>query len=86
MKNGIGLITDDRKLKGLIMPLGVADNVFLSNLKLVLSKKLKFIRWNNVKKETEKYIDLLKIKTPNANQRVESLSGGNQQKVVLSNG
>jgi ABC-type sugar transport system ATPase subunit len=44
----------------------------------------RFISWPKVKKETSKYVSLLKIKTPNLEQRVESLSGGNQQKVVLS--
>ena len=84
MRNGIGLITDDRKLKGLIMDMGVTDNIILSNLKSFLTKSLKFIKWGTAKKETDRYINLLKIKTPNANQKVEALSGGNQQKVVLS--
>lgn len=82
IKNSIGLITDDRKLKGLIMPMSVKDNIIISSMKSFISGQ--FILWPKVKKETTKYVDLLKIKTPNLEQRVEALSGGNQQKVVLS--
>ena len=82
IKNSIGLITDDRKLKGLIMPMSVKDNIIVSSMRNFTVSR--FISWPKVKKETLKYVNLLKIKTPNLEQRVESLSGGNQQKVVLS--
>ncbi len=84
ISNGIGLITDDRKLKGLIMGMNIKDNIVLSNHKSFKSKRLAFLDWRKISDESEKYKKLLKIKTPNLSQDVENLSGGNQQKVVLS--
>ena len=79
---GLALITEDRKRQGLIMPLSVKENLTLSFLKRIC--------WFNFlldrKKEcsiASEYIELLKIKTPHLNQLVETLSGGNQQKVVI---
>jgi inositol transport system ATP-binding protein len=84
IKNGIGLITDDRKLKGLIMPMNIKDNIVITNYKAFTSSALNLINWPKIKRESNKFVDILKIKTPNLEQRVEALSGGNQQKVVLS--
>lgn len=82
IKNNIGLVTEDRKHSGLVLPLSVKDNMVLpsvrnfSNFKLITSTKKEC-------SATESYIDELKIKTPGMNQIVKFLSGGNQQKVVL---
>ncbi len=84
IRNGIGLITDDRKLKGLVMPMSVKDNTVMSNFKLFVTRFGRLINWRKVNKETKEFIKILRIKTPSAEQRVEALSGGNQQKVVLS--
>ena len=84
IKSSIGLITDDRKLKGLIMPMNIKDNIVLTNFKAFTSSMLNMISWPKIKKESNKFVDILKIKTPNLEQKVEALSGGNQQKVVLS--
>ncbi len=81
---GLGLITDDRKLKGLIMGMDIMDNVVLSNLLKFKSVIMKFLDWKKINAESVKYRDLLNIKTPSLKQDVENLSGGNQQKVVLS--
>jgi ribose transport system ATP-binding protein len=79
---GIGLVTEDRKSEGLILDLSVKHNISLPNIN-------KFIQGGiiNFKKENavaDEYIDKLKIKTPSRNQNTIYLSGGNQQKVVLS--
>ena len=82
IKNSIGLVTEDRKISGLVMPLSVKDNIVLPSVKNF--SKFKFI--TNVKRErveTENYIKALRIKTPGMNQIIKFLSGGNQQKVVL---
>ena len=79
---GIGLLTEDRNRYGLIMQMGIRENISLANLRAMCSGP--FI---NRKKETEgaqKYVDELRIKTPAIGQRVENLSGGNRQKVVLA--
>lgn len=79
---GIGFVTEDRKEEGLVLPLSVGENITVSSLdKFTKAGRL------NLKKESEmiqKYVDLLKIKTPSALQKVGNLSGGNQQKVVLA--
>lgn len=82
IKLNIGLVTEDRKMSGLILPLSVRDNMVLPSLKNL--SKFKVI--TNAKKEhkhTDHYIKELKIKTPGQNQIIQFLSGGNQQKVIL---
>lgn len=83
LKNGVGLIPEDRKNQGLIMGMSVRGNTTISILKQMVSRHISL----NKKKELEccrKYIKELKIKTPSENQMVKNLSGGNQQKVVLA--
>ncbi len=79
---GVGLVTEDRKNEGLILDLSVKQNVCLPNMK-------KFIKggWINSRKENQTVDDFIKklnIRTPTRNQLTIFLSGGNQQKVVLS--
>ncbi len=79
---GIGLIPEDRKNQGVILGLSIKDNIVYSSLK-DYSKLFTIIR----KKEkicVDKYVESLNIKTPNSDQLVRNLSGGNQQKVVLA--
>lgn len=82
LDNGIGLIPEDRKRQGVILGLPIKENIVLS----VLNKCSKLTVLNKKKEKgiVDKYIKNLKIKTPNANQIVKNLSGGNQQKVVLA--
>ena len=79
---GIGLVPAERKIEGLVAQFSVAENMTLAALpKFVSGGMLKFAAENQ---EARKWIDRLKIKTPSANTMVGSLSGGNQQKVVLA--
>ncbi|MGM0522831.1 MAG: sugar ABC transporter ATP-binding protein [Bacillota bacterium] len=81
IKHGIGFISEDRKSKGLVVEFSVSDNLNLANLK-ALSRH----GWMNDKKATELYEEMkqaLNIKVTDENQLAKSLSGGNQQKVVL---
>ncbi|MEA5001961.1 MAG: sugar ABC transporter ATP-binding protein, partial [Christensenella sp.] len=79
--NGIGLVNEDRKGVGLVLPLSVKHNLTLSNV----NKYFKSPVINGKKENTlaDKMISELTIKTPTRNQAVGNLSGGNQQKVVL---
>ncbi len=82
ISKGIALIPEDRKTQGVVLELPIKWNLTMS----VLSKLLKF---GVIQKEKEneivsKYKDTLKIKMNSENQKISSLSGGNQQKVVLS--
>jgi inositol transport system ATP-binding protein len=79
---GIGLITDDRKYKGLVLPLSVEDNIALPNYNT--NSKHGIINFNSVRRMCNEFVAKLKIKTPNNKQIVNNLSGGNQQKVVLA--
>jgi ABC-type sugar transport system ATPase subunit len=80
---GIGLVPEDRKLQGLMLALSVKQNTSIS----VLRKFLSCWGWVKQVKEVElveDYRKSLKIKTQSIHTPVFSLSGGNQQKVVLA--
>lgn len=81
--HGMGMITDDRKYKGLVMPLSVEDNILLPNLQDHVFGSI-FLKSGSMKGAGDEYIKKLHIKTPSARQLVRNLSGGNQQKVVLA--
>ena len=79
---GIGLIPEDRKAQGLLLKMPIRYNVSFANLKAITgSLGISMAKDNNA---AVKYIDLLKIKTPGAEELAGQLSGGNQQKVVLA--
>ncbi|WP_043930997.1 sugar ABC transporter ATP-binding protein [Bacillus sp. EB01] len=79
----IAFVTEDRKHEGLVLTASVYENMTLANLDKVLSK-FKLIQHEKEKSITEHHINSLKIKTPSIYQTVNKLSGGNQQKIVLS--
>ena len=82
VENGIGYLSEDRKRYGIVVGMSVANNTVMT----CLSKFCKsiFINDAEVKKVSEKYIKALSTKTPSVDQLVKNLSGGNQQKVVIS--
>lgn len=78
----IALVTEDRKGEGLLLPQSVAANTSLGN-----SEKVSRLSWLNAHEEqqlAQKYITRLGIRTSGSEFAVESLSGGNQQKVLIS--
>ena len=82
IKNGVSLLTEDRKLQGLVLGMMVRENISLPNL-------LSLARFGVVQRKREnhiadQYIQELRIRTPTREQITRNLSGGNQQKVVLS--
>ncbi len=83
INNGIYYLSEDRKDEGLILGLSVANNISISVLMQML-KANTFINSVSEKELAQKYIKDLNIKTPSENQLVKNLSGGNQQKVVIS--
>jgi len=78
---GIGYLSEDRKRYGLCLGLSVADNTALPSLD-ELSGKL-FVNDGLVKEKTNEYIEKIRIKTPSTATLLRTLSGGNQQKVVI---
>lgn len=83
IEHGIYYLSENRKEEGLILGLSVADNISISVLKTILNAEI-FIDSKAEKKLAKKYINDLNIKTPSEKQLVQNLSGGNQQKVVIS--
>ena len=80
---GICYVSEDRKKEGLILGLSVRENMTLSNLKTYENRYMKINR-KSEKLEVEEYIKKISIKTPSQEQLIKYLSGGNQQKVILS--
>ena len=83
IRHRIALITEDRKLTGLNLKASVRDNITLANLKSFsqFGQVLQFQRENQA---ADAEIERLRIKTHSRGQVVQTLSGGNQQKVVLA--
>lgn len=82
IKQGIGYLPEDRKGDGIIEDLSVRDNIILT---LQVMKGF-FKPFSKIQGETfaDEYIEKLNIKTPTSNTPIKSLSGGNQQKVILA--
>jgi ribose transport system ATP-binding protein len=82
IRQGIALAPEDRKRQGLVLSLSVRENITLANLEGVsVGGQLNRARERQIAIE---YVSKLHIATPSINQRTANLSGGNQQKVVLS--
>ncbi len=82
IKRGVALCPEDRKAAGIVDDLSVRENIILA---LQASKGwFKYLSLAEQYQLAEKYIDLLSIATPSADQPVKNLSGGNQQKVILA--
>jgi len=82
MKNGIAYLPEDRKRDGIVGDLSVRDNIILAAQ--VLRGFFKPFSKAEANKLAEEYIKLLEIKTASADTPIKSLSGGNQQKVILA--
>jgi len=83
MAHGIAMVPEDRKGQSLFMNLSVIFNLTISHLPQ-LSRLKSFIRSNSERNTIDEYIRLLNIKLDKIGQPINSLSGGNQQKVVLA--
>jgi ribose transport system ATP-binding protein len=81
--HGIAYLSEDRKAHGLALEMTVAQNVTLANLGAVCGRG-GFIRFDDELRTAQRYIEQLDIRTPSAHQIARLLSGGNQQKVVIS--
>ena len=79
---GIGYLSEDRKQFGLCLHLTVADNIALPTLEEYSNALM--VDEKRIQQVANTYRDKINIKTPNVNTRVLSLSGGNQQKVILA--
>ncbi len=82
LKRGIALSPEDRKAEGVVGDLTIRENIILA-----LQARYGWFKFISAQRQNEiadKYIKLLGIVTPSAEQLVKNLSGGNQQKVILA--
>ena len=78
---GIALVPEDRKQQGLVLELTIRHNIGLAGLRRNASGG--FINFGQERSDTTEMVERLRVKTPDDQQVVQNLSGGNQQKVVL---
>ncbi|KPJ86898.1 MAG: hypothetical protein AMS17_10535 [Spirochaetes bacterium DG_61] len=84
VKHGIGFVSEDRRIEGLVTSMSVKEN--LTPLILDEISYLGLLKKGLESKIAQKSIKDFSIKTPSLNQLVMNLSGGNQQKVVMAKG
>lgn len=82
IKNGIGYMTEDRKSQGLFLSFNICQNIISNRLSDFCENG--FIKDRKVEAESCVCVEKFGIATPDTNQLVERLSGGNQQKVLLA--
>lgn len=81
IKNGFALVTEERRSTGIFGGLDISFNSLISNIKTY--EKLGLLDNSQMKKDTQWVIDSMRVKTPTQKTRIGSLSGGNQQKVII---
>ena len=79
--NGFALLTEERRATGIFSILNIQENTTISSLKKYL--KGIFLSKKKMEESTDWSISAMRIKTPNQSTQIRSLSGGNQQKVIL---
>lgn len=82
VENGIGYLSEDRKRYGVVLGMSVANNIVITRLKDFITNM--FIKEKKIEKAAQVYVEKIDIKTPSTQQLVKSLSGGNQQKVIIA--
>jgi len=82
VRAGIALAPEDRKADGLVLNMNIAENISLPSLDRIARHGV--LRIRHERQLANGFVERLRIKTPSLQQRVRNLSGGNQQKVVIS--
>jgi simple sugar transport system ATP-binding protein len=83
IKNRIGLVPEDRLSEGLFLPQSIHDNLIISEIDK-LTTSLGFFDINKREEEVDRLVHEFAIATPDAENACQTLSGGNQQRVVLA--
>lgn len=84
IEDGVGFLTEERKINGFIWMLSIKDNMYLASNRQIPTNRCFLIDANKERQGALRIFDRLKIKAPSIDTKVNNLSGGNQQKVVLS--
>ncbi|MBS4210485.1 sugar ABC transporter ATP-binding protein [Bacillus sp. FJAT-50079] len=82
-KHGIAYVPEDRLTEGLFLSHSIGKNIMIGSIRNFASR-LNLIAYNRVEEETSNWMKRLNISTPSSDLPVSSLSGGNQQRVVLA--
>ena len=82
IKNGFALLTEERRATGIFGVLDIRANTVISSLKRHLRFGL-YLSGKTQREDTQHYIDAMHTKTPSQETKIRSLSGGNQQKVII---
>jgi ABC-type sugar transport system ATPase subunit len=82
IKNGIGMLPENRKMQGLVLKLPVWQNICMVALKRFRGRV--GLNYSRIREESRRFIGDLDIKTPNEMIQTVYLSGGNQQKIILA--
>ncbi|OBX03962.1 sugar ABC transporter ATP-binding protein [Gallibacterium genomosp. 3] len=82
INNGFALITEERRSTGIYANLSIEFNSLISNMKAYLGK-FGLLSTARMKSDTQWVIDSMNVKTPSHRTNIGSLSGGNQQKVII---
>ena len=82
IKNGFALLTEERRATGIFGVLDIKANTVISSLKRHLRFGL-YLSEKTQRENTQHYIDAMHTKTPSQETKIRSLSGGNQQKVII---
>ena len=82
IKNGFALLTEERRATGIFGCLSIRDNTVISSLKRHLRFGV-YLNEKSQREDTQYYIDAMRTKTPSQETKIRSLSGGNQQKVII---
>ena len=82
IKNGFALLTEERRATGIFGVLNIRDNTVISSLDRHLVGGM-FLSEKSQREDTQRYIDAMHTKTPSQETKIRSLSGGNQQKVII---
>ncbi|ATV35550.1 MULTISPECIES: galactose/methyl galactoside ABC transporter ATP-binding protein MglA [Fusobacterium] len=82
IKNGFALVTEERRSTGIFSMLDIAFNSVISNLDRY-KNKFRLLKNKDMEKDTKWIVDSMRVKTPSYTTKIGSLSGGNQQKVII---
>ena len=82
IKNGFALVTEERRSTGIFSMLDIAFNSVISNLDRY-KNKFRLLKNKDMEKDTKWIVDSMRVKTPSYATKIGSLSGGNQQKVII---
>jgi ribose transport system ATP-binding protein len=83
IRHGIGFLTEDRKAQGLVLKMTVGQNITLSAMDALFPDSM-LLQPRLERQVADRYVRDMRVRTPSLEQKVQFLSGGNQQKTVIA--